>query len=334
MRDSRRLEAPVHDPRAIDDVVLVDVAAIEIEGFQAAEGLAMRWLLEHRQRIPAQPVGPALRDDLAGVQIDRQAQAEEGVGIGIEARGLREISISVPVLVLDLRPCLEGGDEALDRAAAAGEAAQHLRQIAAIEKLEPHVAGVARGSRPDAAAVTHRVHERAVAARALAEDAAPAVAAAAEAGLDGGQHLGDEERLPGAHGGAVDVLVAAEAGEAVGKGDDDRRHGARADEAVEALGNVLAVVLPGGVRRAAAGEADEIDEERQAVAVMAGGQIDVDAAQGRIAEDVALQDGALDVDGRHRPFRDRSVPPHASLPANRLAPSAGILSGFAAAEQA
>src|SRR5215208_4068112 len=87
----------------------------------------------------------------------------------------------------------------------------------------------------------------AVAARALAQHAPTSVPAAAEAALEEGQHLANEERLPLSHGGAVHILIAAKAREAIGKGHCDRRHGTGADQAVEALGYVLSVVLPVGV---------------------------------------------------------------------------------------
>src|SRR5687767_3087387 len=96
-----------------------------------------------------------------------------------------------------------------------------------------------------------RMHHGAVAAGALAKHATASVAAAAEALLDEGQHLADQEGLPEAHGGAVDILVAAKAREAVGEGDPNRRHGAGADQPVQPFGHVLAVVLPVGVGGAA-----------------------------------------------------------------------------------
>src|SRR5690606_6765119 len=141
-----------------------------------------------------------------------------------------------------------------------------------------------RGGSPDRAAMAHGMDEGAVAARALAEDAPATVPAAGEAPLHEGQHFPDQKGLPGPHGGAVDVLVAAEACEAVGKGDDDRRHRPGADQAVEALGHVLAVVLPVGVAEAAAGIAGEIDEEGKPAPVMTGRDIDVDAAAGGVSE--------------------------------------------------
>ena len=65
----------------------------------------------------------------------------------------------------------------------AGHLAQRLRQVGQVAPLEGQVAGVTRGRGPHVGAA-HRVDHRAVAARALAEHAAPAGPAAAEALLD------------------------------------------------------------------------------------------------------------------------------------------------------
>ena len=87
--------------------------------------------------------------------------------------------------------------------------------------------------------MAQRVRDRAVPAGTLAEHAAAPGAAAAETPLDCRQHFVQQEILPGADGGRVDVLVAAEPGEAIGKGDDDRRHALFADQPVEPFRQVL-----------------------------------------------------------------------------------------------
>src|SRR3546814_11216349 len=76
---------------------------------------------------------------------------------------------------------LEVGDELLDRAVLLVErpkGRRHLRQIA---ELEGHVAGMAGGGGPEVG-VLEGVEDRAVAARRLAEDPAPAGATAPELG--------------------------------------------------------------------------------------------------------------------------------------------------------
>ena len=85
-----------------------------------------------------------------------------------------------------------------------------------------------------------------------------------------------QEIVPVPHRGRVHILVAAELREAIRKRDHARRHRARADQPVEPLGHVLGEILPVGVRRPAGGEAHEIDQQRQASAVMARRHIDID----------------------------------------------------------
>src|SRR5438876_8510192 len=62
----------------------------------------------------------------------------------------------------------------------------------------------------------------------------------------------------------VDVLVAAERGEAVGEDEDRRPHLLFADEARGALRHVVAEALPVEVREPRAGEADHVVEHREA----------------------------------------------------------------------
>jgi hypothetical protein len=66
------------------------------------------------------------------------------------------------------------------------------------------------------------VRNRAIPAGALAEHTAPPGTAASEALLDRRQHFMHQEVLPSTQGSRVDVLIAAEPGEAIGKSDDDR----------------------------------------------------------------------------------------------------------------
>ena len=150
------------------------------------------------------------------------------------------------------------------------------------KQLEAGIARMAGGGGPDIG-VAHGVDQGAEAARGFSEDAAPSGAAAAEPGFDGRQHLADEKVLVVSEDGRIDILVAAETREAIGEGDDDGRHLAFADQAVEPLGDVFGKGLPGGVGRAAGGIANEIDQERQVPAVVAGRHIDIDNAAGGIA---------------------------------------------------
>jgi len=53
-----------------------------------------------------------------------------------------------------------------------------------------------------------------------------------------------QEVLPSARGSRVDILIAAEPGEAIGKGDDDRWHALFPDQPVETFRQVLAEADP------------------------------------------------------------------------------------------
>jgi hypothetical protein len=64
------------------------------------------------------------------------------------------------------------------------------------------------------------------------------------------------------------------------------------------------------MRRAAGRVADEIDEERQVPAVMAGRHIDVDPASGWIAKQVVFEAIALDPETVHRAGRHVMVLAH------------------------
>ena len=151
----------------------------------------------------------------------------------------------------------------------------------------------------------------AVAAGGLAEDGAPAGPAAAQLALDQRHHLVDQIVLVAADGGAVDVLVAAEAAEAIGKGHDHRRHAALADQAVEPLRHVLGEGPPVRVDLAGAGEADDIDQQRIAPAlVVAWRQIDAQLARRGVAEQVAPEDLALDGEAANLARRHGAVSAH------------------------
>src|SRR3546814_1629341 len=83
-----------------------------------------------------------------------------------------------------------------------------LRHLGQVAELECHVARMAGGGGPEFC-VLEGMEDRAVAARRLAEDPAPAGAAAAEAAFHQRHHLPDQDVFPGAERGGVDVLVAA-----------------------------------------------------------------------------------------------------------------------------
>src|SRR3954454_15922569 len=142
--------------------------------------------------------------------------------------------------------------------------------------------------------MTQRVRNRTVPAGTLTEHAAAAAATASEAPFDLWHHVLQQEIFQRAGGSRVDVLVAAETGETMGKSDDNRRHRAFADQPIEPLRQVLAKAHPVRVRQTAARETDEIDQQRQSSPVMPGRDVDIDGALGRIAQQVILEDLALD----------------------------------------
>ena len=102
--------------------------------------------------------------------------------------------------------------------------------------------------------------------------------------------------FPGTHRSRVDILVAAEAGEAVGKGNDNRRHAVFADQPVEPLRQVLLETDPVRVRQAAAGKANQVDEQRQSAPVLTGRNVYSDVTRRRVAEHVGLEHRAVDGD--------------------------------------
>jgi hypothetical protein len=137
----------------------------------------------------------------------------------------------------------------------------------------------------------------------VAVSATPTGATTLEALLDRWQHFKQQEILPGTHGSGVDVLVATKAGEAIRKGDHDGRHAPFPDQPVEPLRQVLAEAYPIRVGEAATREANKIHEERQALSVMPGRDIDVDNSRRRITQHIALQGVALDGDPTDRTCR-------------------------------
>ena len=186
--------------------------------------------------------------------------------------------------------------------AGAGERAQHVRHVGQIAELEAHIAGMARGGRPDVGMV-ERMHDRAVAAGALAEHAAPPVAAAAESPLDGGSIsvIRKSAQAP------VDAeltywlppIRVKQSGNATTTGGMRRSPISRSSRS-----GTFSRKPPVGVRRPAGGEPDQVDQQRQSLSVMSRRDVDVDGARRRIAEHVVLEGLALDgdaADGTRRP---------------------------------
>jgi hypothetical protein len=86
-------------------------------------------------------------------------------------------------------------------------------------------------------------------------------------------------------------LIAAEPGEAIGKGDDDRWHAPFTDQPIEPLRQVLPETDPIRLRQAAAREADKIHEQGKSLAVVPSREVDIDDARRRMALDGETADG-------------------------------------------
>ena len=175
-----------------------------------------------------------------------------------------------------------------------GQRVERVRPVGAVDEIEVGVARVV-GDRAPVLRILHAVDDRAVAARALAEAAAMlARGEGAELGVDQGNELLREVVGVAADRRRVDVLVAAERGEAVGKDEDRRRHLLLLDQPRGALGHVLGVAAPSGVAGPAAHEADQIEQHRVAAAGVPGvvvlrRQPDVQRPGDRVAEGIALE---------------------------------------------
>src|SRR5262245_55863482 len=111
--------------------------------------------------------------------------------------------------------------------------------------------------------IQHGVHDRAVTAGALAEGTALAWAAAAEFVLDARHGFAAEKIRTASVARGIDVLIAAQLGEAVGKTDRTWLHRAGGDQTVGLRRNVLTEVAPMRMRGPSCGESDKIDEQRK-----------------------------------------------------------------------
>src|SRR5215469_5919412 len=236
MSYAKALEEAVHAACAIYQIVLIYVAAIDVQGLELCEPWSARF--RHHHRVPGDPLRPALRNEFAGVRIDRQTDAEGYLRIGIVGRAHGERHQVVHLAVLDLRCSVEISAPFLDRAACSCERSQKPRKLRKVAKLECHISGVARRPTPEIG-MEQRVSDRTVPAGTLSENAAPAVTATMETTLHERHRFFQQKVCPAACSRAVDVLIAAEPGKAVRERNDGGRHGARADQAIEPLGNIF-----------------------------------------------------------------------------------------------
>jgi hypothetical protein len=155
------------------------------------------------------------------------------------------------------------------------------------------------------------MHDGAVSAGGFAEAAAMLAAAErAELAIDEGNQLAREIVGVVSDRRRVDVLIAAQSGEAIREDEDRRAHLALVHQSRDALGDVVAERAPAGVRHAGAGEADEVEEDGEAAPATAALAFVVlrrkphaEPAHVRVAERIAFQDlrGVLENDERAGP---------------------------------
>src|SRR3984957_169951 len=141
--------------------------------------------------------------------------------------------------------------------------------------------------------MAQRMHYGSISAGALTEPPATPRAATSEPLLDRGQHLGDQEVLPRTRCCRIDILVAANPGEEIGKRDHDWRHTFLPNEAIEAFRHVLCETRPVGIRQATTRNADQVNEQGQPVTVLAGMKLLIAGTCRRIAKDICLEDLAF-----------------------------------------
>ena len=136
------------------------------------------------------------------------------------------------------------------RLAVLREHIERVRPVAVVDELEVGIARVI-GDRTPVPRIAHAVDDRAVSAGGLAEAAAMlARGERAEFAIDEGYDLAHEIVGIAADRAGIDVLVPAQAREAVGHHQDHRAHALIVDQASGALGQVLAERLPVEVRPA------------------------------------------------------------------------------------
>lgn len=276
-----------HTSCAIEQIVLVERAAVDPD---PPEGLERGNVpVHHLQRIPGEPVVPALFDQLACLQINRQADAAESLRVRVIAgcHGKNHEHMHVGAGIFGSR--FKSADEILNGSLLlqGPQGGGHVRQIA---ELERHVAGMAGNGGPDIR-MQHAVYQRSVAAGRLAETGSFARTAAAEVAFDSLQHLACQIGCPRPHGCTVDILVPAQACETIGKGHNDGRQGAFVDQPVEAGREVLAEVLPADMAKPAACETGQIDQERQTFTSLAIGNIDRHIPRDPVAKHVPAEKG-------------------------------------------
>src|SRR6185503_8993404 len=201
VRNARLRQPRRQDPRAVVNVVLVAPSAIDVDAGERFEvGIVLR---DQIDRVLRQPLLPARGDQLAGFQIERQAETERGLRIGIIGSGHAQVHDRVSFRGRELLGFPDVLEEALyppvvaavgkmrapafaQRVVAAGlaldrtesrQVIQRIRPIVPIDEIEIRIARMI-GDRAPVLGVLHAVDDRAVAAGRFTE--ATAVLAAVQ----------------------------------------------------------------------------------------------------------------------------------------------------------
>jgi hypothetical protein len=169
---------------------------------------------------------------------------------------------------------------------------ERARKVGHVTQLEARVSRVIR-QRAEHVGPAHAEHDRAVAAGRLAEHAPRAARDRRVLRVDERDDLVDQVVLVAAGARAVDVLVAADAREAIRRRDDHRRARPARDQSIEPAIQRLAQRID--VEQMAARPREAHDREQRRIAslrIVIGRHVDDQLAVDRIAERIAGEDTA------------------------------------------
>jgi hypothetical protein len=223
-------------------------------------------LLDEDDRVVAETVLPTLGVKLRRVRIPGKPHAKRSLRVGVVERTHGAKHQAGPFGGGGLVLRLEVVDELFDRPVEVLQDVQGSIELGQLVDIEAHVRGVGRDGRPEVG-VVHAVPGCPVAAGGFPEKPAPTFAPAREPVFHEGDDLLDEVVGVVARPNAVNVLVPAQPRRAVRKSDNDRGHGAFGDQAVQALGDVLADGPPRRLAEAGPPESREVDEQGQVFAL-------------------------------------------------------------------
>src|SRR5438552_13982516 len=177
------------------DVILIAPTAIDVD---ALERLEIRLVaVDEQDRIVLEPALPAFFDDLARLEIEREAETQRRLRVGIVGRGHAYVHDAVTFRTREFLLAPDRIEKTLDAAvvealgqtlasaggqhveaagtplgqAVLGQLVQRVRPVVPVDEVEVRVAGMI-GDRPPVLRVLHAVDDRAIAPGGLAEAAA------------------------------------------------------------------------------------------------------------------------------------------------------------------